>query len=262
MQVRRLAVWTALPVALAVGLSACGQGGGGDAGGQVDPNGIARIGIAEPQHLIPTNTNETSGSQVLSALYSPLVNFDEANKPVAVAAESVETTDNKVWTIKLKPGYTFHNGEPVTADSYIDAWNYGAYGPNGQLNSYFFENIEGYEALNPADPDGEEGPQTAPAPTTNKLSGLAKVDDTTFTVTLTEPFSEFNSVLGYTAFYPLPKAAFNADGTIVETFEQAPIGQGPFKMNGTWQHDDQIQVTRYDEFAGDKPKIGGATCKI
>jgi peptide/nickel transport system substrate-binding protein/oligopeptide transport system substrate-binding protein len=262
MQVRRLAIWSVLPVAIAVGLSACGGGDEGGAGGTVDPNGVARIGISEPQHLVPTNTNETSGSQVLAALYSPLVTYDEANKPVEVAAESITTTDNKEWTVKLKPGYTFHNGEPVTADSYIDAWNYGAYGPNSQLNNYFFTNIDGYAALNPADPDGEEGPQTAPVPPTNKLTGLEKVDDTTFTVTLAEPFSEFKVMLGYTAFYPMPKAAFNPDGTVVESFEQAPIGQGPFKMNGTWQHDDQIQVTRYDEFAGEKPKIGGATFKI
>src|SRR5688572_5190310 len=144
MQVRRLAAWAALPVAVTVGLSACGQGGQSGSAGTVDQNGVARIGIAEPKHLIPTNTSETSGSQVLAALFSPLVDFDSANKPYEVAAEKVETTDNKVWTIKLKDGYTFHNGEKVVADNYIDAWNYGAYGPNAQDNNYFFDKIEGY----------------------------------------------------------------------------------------------------------------------
>src|SRR4051812_20772248 len=87
------------------------------------------IGIGEPQHLIPSNTTESSGSQVLAALYYPLVDFDAQNNPVLVAAQDISSTDNKVWTVKLKPGFTFHNGEPVTADSYINAWNYGAYGP-------------------------------------------------------------------------------------------------------------------------------------
>ncbi len=114
--------------------------------------------------------------------------FDENNKPVEAAAESIESTDNTTWTIKLKDGYTFHNGEKVTADSYIDAWNYGAYGPNGQDNNYFFDKIDGYAALNPADPDAD-GPAMPPTPPTNELSGLKKVDDATFTVTLSEPFS-------------------------------------------------------------------------
>ncbi|MGW5016232.1 ABC transporter substrate-binding protein, partial [Micromonospora chalcea] len=128
MRVRRLAAWAALPLAVTLGLTACGSGGG--SGGAGNPDAAVRIEIAEPQHLVPTNTNETSGSQVLSALFSPLVDYDEANKPHEVAADSVTTSDNKVWTIKLKPGYTFHNGEKVTADNYIDAWNYGAYAPN------------------------------------------------------------------------------------------------------------------------------------
>ena len=46
------------------------------------------------------------------------------------AAESITSTDQKVWMIKLKPGWTFHNGEPVSVGSYINAWRHGAYGPN------------------------------------------------------------------------------------------------------------------------------------
>ncbi|MBB5871571.1 peptide/nickel transport system substrate-binding protein/oligopeptide transport system substrate-binding protein [Allocatelliglobosispora scoriae] len=258
MQVRRLASWTAIPLVAALGLAACGSGS--DSGGS--SAGVVRIGIAEPKHLIPTNTSEVSGSQVLAALFAPLVDFDADNKPVEVQAESVKTTDNKVWTIKLKDGWTFHNGEKVTSDSYINAWNYGAYGPNAQDNNYFFEKIDGYAAMNPLDPDGT-GPQTAPAPSANKLKGLAKVDDTTFTVTLSAPFSEFKSIIGYTAFYALPQAAWESEGKLKADFENAPIGNGPFKMKGTWKHDQQIEVEKYDGYAGSvKPTISGAQFKV
>lgn len=260
MQVRRLAAWTALPLAVTLGLTACGGGGTGGSG-ESNPNAVVRIEIAEPQHLIPTNTSETSGSQVLAALFSPLVDFDVQNKPVEVAAESVESTDNKAWTIKLKDGYTFHNGEKVTVDNYIDAWNYGAYGPNGQGNSYFFEKIEGYTDTQAEDPDGD-GPQQAPEPKAKKLTGLKKVDDLTMTVTLTEPFSEFKAILGYTAFYPLPKAAFSADGVLADGFEQAVVGQGPFKIKGSWQHDAKVEVEKYDAFPGEKPKVAGVEFRI
>jgi ABC-type oligopeptide transport system substrate-binding subunit len=222
---------------------------------------VVSFSLGEPQFLLPTNVNESSGNQVLSALFAPLVDFDDKAKPYEVAADSITTTDNKVWTIKLKAGWTFHNGEPVTSDSFINAWNYGAYGPNGQNNNYFFEQIEGYAALNPADPDGS-GPAKPPVPATQTLSGLKKVDDTTFTVTLSEPFSEWKAVMGYSAFYPLPAGAFSSPGVINESYQQAPIGNGPFKMKGTWQHDSKIEVERWDGYQGTKPKIGGVTFKI
>jgi oligopeptide transport system substrate-binding protein len=259
------------PVKVAVGLTAialfgtaCSGGGdnngGGDTGG-TNPNGTVSIEIAEPQFLIPVNTNETSGSQVLAALFTPLVDYDKDNKPVMEQAESITSTDNITWTIKIKSGYTFHDGTPVTSDSYINAWNYGAYGPNAQNNNYFFERFDGYAALNPADPDGD-GPKKAPTPPTNKLSGMQKVDDTTFTVKLSSAFSEFPTILGYTAFYPLPQAAWESDGVIKKGFEDAIIGDGPFKMKGTWQHDAQIEVEKYPDFKGTQPKVAGVTFKI
>ncbi|MDP9815972.1 ABC-type oligopeptide transport system substrate-binding subunit [Spirilliplanes yamanashiensis] len=198
---------------------------------------------------------------MLAALYYPLVNFDAQNNPFLVAAESIESPDNKVWTVKLKPGFTFHNGEPVTADSYINAWNHGAYGPNGNGGAYFFERIEGYADLQSTDPD-EDGPQEAPEPKAKTLSGLKKVDDTTFTVTLSAPFSGWESVMGYTTFYPLPNAAFSSPGVLAEGFEEAPIGNGPFKMKGKWEHDSQIVVEKFAEFKGDPVKVDGITYKI
>ncbi|HWH01324.1 MAG TPA: ABC transporter substrate-binding protein [Pilimelia sp.] len=246
---RNLAAGVAVLALFAAGCNS--NGDGGDSG---TTDAVVSIEIAEPKHLIPTNTAETSGSQVLAALYSPLVDFDAQNKPFEVAAESITSDDNKVWTIKLKGGYKFHNGEPVTADSYINAWNYGAVSTNAQDNSYFFDKVEGYADTQAAD---EKTP-----PKSKTLSGLKKVDDTTFTVTLAEPFSEFKSVLGYTAFYPLPAAAWESEGVLKKDFEQAPIGQGPFKMKGTWQHDSKIEVERYDDFPGEKPKVKGVLFKI
>jgi ABC-type oligopeptide transport system substrate-binding subunit len=247
--------------ATAIALLAAGCSSGGSDSSTATSNSIV-IGISEPQHLIPSNATESSGSSVLSSLFYPLVDFDADKKPVAVAAESI-TADaaNKVWTVKLKPGFTFSNGEPVTSDNYINAWNYGAYAPNGQGASYFFERIDGYADLQSKDPDGD-GPKKAPDPKAKELTGLKKVDDTTFTVTLSAPFAGWESVMGYTAFYPLPKAAFSAPGVIADGFEDAIIGNGPFKMKGKWEHDSQIQVEKVAGFKGTVPKVDAVTWKI
>ena len=86
------------------------------------------------------------------------------------------------------------------------------------------------------------------------MSGLQVVDDLTFTVELAQPFSQFPLMLGYTAFYPVP-------ATCVEDWEacnEAPIGNGPFKMEGSWNHDQGISVVRNEDYAGEtKPNIDG-----
>jgi ABC-type transport system substrate-binding protein len=246
----------AVGAAVALMASACGGGAGDD---DAKEGGELKVYLTEPEHLIPGNTNETQGGTVLQVLYTGLVDYDKDGKVVPVIAESVpESTDQKTWTIKIKKGWTFHNGEPVNADSFINAWNWTAYGPNAAGNSYFFDRIVGYADLQSTDPDGEEGPKTAPEPKTNQLAGLKKIDDHSFEVTLNEPFSSFPMLLGYTAFYPLAKACL--DDT--KACEEAPIGNGPFKMDGKWQRKREIKTVRFDKFAGEKAKLDRLTFKI
>jgi ABC-type oligopeptide transport system substrate-binding subunit len=217
--------------AAAIALLAAGCSSGSSDDDETLPNSIS-IGIAEPESLIPTNTTEANGSQVLSSLFYPLVRFDEKSEPYTVAADSI-THDkaNKVWTVKLRPGFTFSNGEPVTADNYINAWDYGAYGPNGQLASYFFSRIDGYAQMQSVDPDGD-GPKKADEPKAKKLTGLKKVNDTTFTVTLSSGFAGWESVMGYDAFLPLPKAAFSGRRRARPGLRRRPDRQRPLQAQG------------------------------
>jgi oligopeptide transport system substrate-binding protein len=116
-------------------------------------DGSVSTAIVEPEHLIPTTSNESEGIAVLRALFAPLINFDaETGEMYNVVAESVTSADGGVtWTITLNSGWTFHNGEPVTAESFVNAWNYGADGANGQQNNSFYSTIAGYDALNPSE---------------------------------------------------------------------------------------------------------------
>jgi oligopeptide transport system substrate-binding protein len=259
MQLRAIAVCAVLPVAGALALTACDPLSGGTASG-TGPGELS-VQIAQPRHLLPTNTNDADGGQVLAAIFTPLVEYDGDNRPREAAAESIKSTDRKVWTITLKDGYTFHNGEKVTADSYINAWNYGAYAPNRQSNGYFFAKIAGYADTQPTDPDGA-GPEPVADPKAKTLSGLKKVNDRTFQVTLLTPFTEFKAMLGDTAFYPLPSTAWKEPGVLADGFEDAIVGQGPFKLKGGWRDREAIEVERFDAYPGEKPSIDGAAFRI
>jgi len=255
MHSRRLTAAVAVSAVLALALAACGTGSSSSSsGGPANPDGIVSIGIGEPQHLLPSNATDTNAYQALVGLFEPLITFDKDSKPVMAQAQSVETKDGIFWTIKLKPGYTFTDGTPVTAQDYVNAWNYAAYGPNGQATNYYFSTIKGYADMNPADPKA--------TPKAKTLSGLKAADDLTLQVTMSQPYIGFSTAIGYTAFLPLPKAAFDSNGAVKAGFEDHMIGDGPFKLTSAgWQHNKEIDMVRNDTFAGTKPKIGGVNLK-
>ncbi|WP_329489446.1 ABC transporter substrate-binding protein [Kitasatospora sp. NBC_01246] len=251
--------WTALAACTALAISACSTGGDkkssseASGAGSDKKGGSISVELGEPQHgLVPQNTSESEGAEVLNAIFAGLVDYDiKDNSPKLRVAESIESQDATTWTIKLKDGYTFHNGEKVTAQSFVDAWNYGANQDNAQEALPFFDKILGSDELAP----GKDK-----KPTADKLKGLAVVDDKTFTVTLKAPFSQFKTMLGYNAFFPLPKAFF----TDPKAFEDAPIGNGAFQIDGKWEHNKQIKVKRFENFpASDgKAKLDSVTFKI
>lgn len=245
------AKWVAGAIVVALAATACG-GGGGKAGanGEVDPNGIFSVEVGEPEKLLhPADTMESNGSIVMSGLFSQLVDYDADGKLVMVNAESVNSTDSKLWTVKLKPGWTFHDGTKVTAESYVKAWNWAANTNNKQGNASWFADIKGFDAVHPE----AEGAK----PTAEALEGLKIVDENTFTIELANAVPYFAYKLGYEVFSPLA-ASFYADPAAAG---EKPVGNGPYKFK-SWEHKKQIELTRFDDYKGEnKAKNGGVVLK-
>ncbi|WP_314423168.1 ABC transporter substrate-binding protein [uncultured Microbacterium sp.] len=241
---------TALFAIGALALAGCASGGsgnegGGDAGSDANADAIITTNGSEPENpLIPTNTNEVGGGKILDEIFAGLIYYDADGKPVNDMAEEITTEDPQNLTVKIKEGMTFTDGEEVTADNFIKAWNEGAKLSNAHYSSYFFEDIEGFSYE-----------------TDSELTGLKQVDDYTFTIALNKPASDFALRLGYSAYYPLPDVAFED----MEAFGQNPIGNGPYMIDGedAWQHDVQIDLVRNDDYQGGRQaKNGGLTIKF
>lgn len=261
MRRRRWLAAGAIPLAVALAITSCSGGGeGGDnepeaGGGDPAKNESTEITVfgTEPERpLVPGDTSETGGGKVVDALFTGLMDYDPVSgEPREANAESFELTAPDEYTVKLKEGWTFHDGSPVTADSYINAWNYTAYGPNAQQHASFFAQVEGFNDVFTPDPDGAEGPALPATPKTDKLSGLTKVSDTEFKIKFTEPHAVFKIKTGYAAYMPLPDSFF-ADP---EAWKKNPIGNGAFKYVARVP-DRELQVERFEDYKGeDKPKI-------
>ena len=80
---------------------------------------------------------------------------------------------------------------------------------NANGNAGYFNKVDGYAALQ------------VEKPTTKQMSGLAVVDEVTFTVRLTDSFSQFPILLGFQAFYPMPQAAYGDLKTLLDAYRKA-----------------------------------------
>ncbi|TFV89985.1 ABC transporter substrate-binding protein [Blastococcus sp. CT_GayMR16] len=241
----RTGALAAAGVAATLLLSACGPASDSGTAAAADDGSFSMF-IGEPENpLVPGNTTEDQGNQVISSLWTGLVQYDETGGVAYTGvADSIASDDSTTWTVKLKDGWTFHDGTPVTAASFVDAWNYTAYSPNAQAASYFFANVAGYGDLQ-APTDDQDEPTGDPAAT--EMTGLAVVDDQTFTVTLDAPFAQWPVTVGYSAFYPLPESFFDDP----EAAGEKPVGNGPFQAEKAFEPGVGITLTRYDEYSGE-----------
>lgn len=237
--------WAVCAAAALLATAACGGGGSGG-----DTGEVLTSSWGDPQNpLEPANTNEVQGGKVLDMIFRGLKRYDpETAQAQNMLAQSIETPDSQNFTITLKDGWTFSNGEKVTARSFVDAWNYGASLRNGQKAAEFFKYIDGYDRVHP-----RTGTQTA-----DTLSGLNVVDDRTFTVRLSQKFSSFPDTLGYAVFSPLPRAFFDDH----EAWLKKPVGNGPYTI-ASYTRGAQMNLVRWDAYPGtDKARNGGVTLKV
>ena len=233
---RRTAVAIAAVTVLLAG--ACSSGASDVGPGSANGGSFS---VATPtgfvSHFIP---GQTGSSNVDYAVWTPLTRVDpETGEVENAVAKSIESQDQKTWEITLEEGWTFHDGTPVTAQSFADAWNAAAYGENGWIGNYQFAIVEGYSALNPA-----EG-----KPTAKRMSGIEVTGDHTMTVTLTKPTATFPYILASTTWAPMPASAFDD----LKAFDRLPIGNGPFQVTGEGLEAGAQGLTleRYEEYGGE-----------
>jgi oligopeptide transport system substrate-binding protein len=248
---------------LALVATACGGGGGGEPQSEAtQPGGqggeITVRGCTPQNPMIPANTTEVCGGHVLDAILAKLVQYNpDTAAPELDIAQSIETKDNETFTVKLNPGYKFHDGTEVKAKNFVDAWNWAAYGPNGNLNSYFMEPVQGFADLQcGTDSSGVADCEGKPAKA-KEMSGLKVVDDHNFTIKTTDKVSNLPVRLGYTAFAPLPDTFFSDP----KAYGEKPIGAGPFKLDSNT--DTEQVVSKFADYAGKyKPSVDKVTFRI
>lgn len=180
-----------------------------------DPDTLA-IGVTEPASLLPAAAADLPGRMITSALWTPLSTYDPDKQEVTpVAASAITSTDNVAWTIRLRPGRTFHDGTPVTAASYVGAWQASL---------------------------AEHWPGTVVLTDVLGVRDLRAADEATISLTLSHPVAQTPLILGSGALFPLPSTVLSSRDWA--GFARHPIGDGPYRLDGDWQPGRGARLTR------------------
>lgn len=231
-------------------LAACGKKSDSSSSSSSDgssSDATVKYYISNPDCIDAYNLNEDQGTQVGYLLFDALTSFDfDKNELVPKAAESWEANEDATeFTFHLREGMKFHNGEDCDAESFVRGYTRvvnPAYGhKNAGVLDYHLALVEGYEECL-ADTEGKV-----------MLSGCTAKDATTFVVKLTSPYADFPYVAAHPALAPAPKVVEDKDQQ--DAFYLAPIGNGPFQMDGSWVDGQYVNVKAFADYYGDKPEV-------
>ncbi|NEG56007.1 peptide ABC transporter substrate-binding protein [Bifidobacterium platyrrhinorum] len=212
--------------------------GGSSSSSQSDGQTIISVNNTEPQSpLVPADTNEMGGGKVIRYLFEGLVSYDVKGKQHLEVAKSITPNDDATqYTIKIKDGWKFTNGEAVTAESFAKAWSYAANVKHAMKQASRMSIIKGYDELQ--DPNVADDAQ---------LSGLEVKDDHTLVVTLDHPDSVFPVQIAHQSFFPLPSVAYKD----IKAFGKNPVGNGPYKLK-SWNVGKDITVVKNPDYKGSR----------
>ncbi|ORB66358.1 ABC transporter substrate-binding protein [Mycolicibacterium tusciae] len=223
---RRVAVLVAV-VTLLFGLTACSTGQRVDLGGASSGNLIAAI-AGEPDQLDPHKTSAYFSFEVLENVFDTLVEPDANLEMRPALAESwIVSPDQLVWTFRLRPGVTFHDGSPFTADDVVYSYR--------RIIDEQLTNVDKFSAVTDVSaPDAETVVIRLKQPTPNLLTNIG----------------------GFKGMAIVQRA--NVESGQIATH---PIGTGPFSFSGQ-KSGDSITLNANPSFWGGPPSVSGVTYRF
>jgi len=199
----------AMPAALALAPAASAEGQRG---------GTLNFGIASGDVTVGVDPQVIQGERtewVLGQIAEGLVNRDAVGNPVPWLANSWAIEDEgRIYRFMLRPGVTFHNGRPMTAEDV----------------KFSIERIQ--------------DPRTASFQRQQMsiVQAIETPDAETVVMHLKQPFSPFIAYLAGLTATVIAREGVRDDGSVTK-----PIATGPFRFMD-WQRNGPMTVARYDHY--------------
>ena len=189
------------------------------------------INGAEPELLDPALVTAQATGRITYALFEGLVAFDVRGKAQPGMAERWEISpDGLRYTFYLRPGTTWSNGDPITAEDFLYSWKRILLPETAAEYAYQLYYVRGAKAFN-------EGKTTD-----FSQVGIRVVDPLTFEVTLENPTPFFLDLCAFATLLPVHKAT-------VERYSDWASKPAHFMGNGAfllkeWRPFDRLRLVK------------------
>lgn len=190
---------------------------------------------SDPDVMNPLFSYDSTTGTVLNSLYDSLYTVVDGEIEYHLADSIEPSEDFLTYTLVLKEGLTWHDGEPITADDVIFT-----------LNTILDEEQESYKRdsliINGTPIEAE------------------KIDDLTVAIHLPEVSVPF--LIDLEKVTPIPEHIFADSGKIIESeLNNEPVGSGPFVF-GEVRSGEYIQVNPYGEYYKGAPNLESVVYRI
>jgi len=197
-----------------------------------------RVRIAtEPPTLDVNTATDTTSHLIQHQIMDSLYEYDGEGLIQPAGAVSYEVSDDGlVYTIKLREGATWSDGEPVVAQHYVDGITRLLEPETAAEYAWLMYVVQGAEAFNTGETDD---PSTL---------GVRAIDDYTLEITLEKAASYFDTILAFSTTYPVRL-------DVIEQYGDLWAEPGNFVGNGAyllteWAHDDYVVIEKNPDYWG------------
>lgn len=187
---------------------------------------LRAVFTTDPPTLDPAEATDLTSAAVVRQVFDALLELDERLRIVpALATAWTVSTDQRVYTFRLRSGARFHNGREMRAADVKYSFERAARGKR----PWVFEKIT--------------GARDVIAGRTKEIGGIRAVDDFTVEIRLDRPFAPFPYLMAYDAASIVPREETEKRGA---AFASHPVGTGAFRFV-SWRRDDRVVLERFPE---------------
>lgn len=222
----RRAMGALIAASLTITVAACSTDTGPPQGAQTSSAGAksVTVAIASDEGTLTPFTNQTGypGNNLVKLIFDPLA-IVQGDDVAPLLAKEIRTTDNKIFTMPLRSGVTWHDGKPFTAADVVFSVD------------FYRKNMEGDSAIDVRPID----------------SVTAEGDTVTMTLKAADP--EFpRRILADMAM--LPKHLWQSVTKVSTAGEALAIGTGPYKL-AKYDNARGYTLTANASYAMGKPRV-------
>ena len=209
----------------------------------------------EVESLDPQVATDGTSFEVIANYTDGLTQMDAVGAAIPAIAESWDVSeDGTVYTFHLREDANWSNGEPVTADDFVFAWQRAVDPALASEYNYMLSDIgqvKNAAAIIAGEMDKSE-------------LGVKAIDSKTLEVTLEVPVSYFLSLMYFPTFYPVNQAFFEglADGTF-GTSPETVLSNGAFVLTSYEPAALSFSLTKNaDYYDADKVQLDGLNYQV